>query len=58
MDLPIWPSDAQHGDDRKQDDADSAVNLPFGAPPIRDGGKELRKITRRNGATSATGCSL
>jgi len=37
---------------------DSAVNLPFGAAADPGCGKEMRKITRRNGATSATGCSL
>ena len=39
MDLPIRAGAAQHRDNRKQDDADLAVNLSFGAPPIRDGGK-------------------
>jgi hypothetical protein len=31
VDFPIRPSAAQHGDNRKQDDADLAVNLSFGA---------------------------
>jgi hypothetical protein len=58
MDLPIRPSAAQHGDDRKQDRADLAVNLSFGAPPHglpgiarrRDQASHADSYVRRRGA--------
>src|SRR3974390_190133 len=57
MNLPIRPSAAQHGEDRKEDYADLVVYFPFGATPIRDGGKARCKIDGRHEATSDSGRS-
>ena len=58
VDLPVLPRPAQHGDDREQDHADLAVNLPFGAPPVRiEVRQDARSIVELHGATSELGCS-